>query len=475
MNATTTNRTASAVSYERISRFRVTGNGLDADVERGVDRQAADADTYAAQANLGRVRHITDNDRSASEFATKTRDGWADLLAAVRAGEVTHVLVWLLDRAVRQVSDVDDLLRACRDGGAVIVQTGTGSTIDPTNAESRLHAQIAAAVAEYEAAKMSMRQLRRKAEDAAKGRPHGGRRRFGYEPGMTTLRESEAAALRDVIRRLLAGESLYALAGHLNGLGLVGPTGAPWTGPNLRQTLGRPHLAALRVHQGKVIGAATWPSIISEDDHRRVVALLSDPRRRTNPESNARRYLLTGLAVCDACEAPLRSRGSGLAYACATGRHVQRPMAPVDAIVEAFVVGLLSRSNASSLFADDTTAEELARVGAARAAKAAEMTEALALRADGVLTVRAFAAVSADLEAELDALDARLAALAVDDHRSADVMDGLLGAGAAAAWADLSLARRRNVIDRLVSIRLVSRGRGARFTPSDVVITRRTP
>jgi DNA invertase Pin-like site-specific DNA recombinase len=490
MTTTTTApaRVAAPVAYNRVSRFRVTGNGLDADVERGVDRQAADANAYAELTGLGHVRHITDNDQSASEFAAKPRTGWPELLRAVRAGEVTHVLVWLLDRAVRQVRDVDDLLAACRVGGAVIVQTGTGSVIDPNNAESRLHAQIAAAVAEYEAAKMSLRQLRRKQADADAGRSHGGRRPFGFNADRT-IRESEAVEVRRLVREALAGATLFSLAADLNARGIPTPTTderlakgkapAPWTGPNLRHMLMGPHLAGLRVHRGVVHrttnddGKAAWDAIISEADHRRVKALLTDPRRRVSPENNARRHLLTGLAVCDACGLKVRSYRR-TSYICPTGAHVQRSIEAVDMIVEGFVVGLLSRSTAQSLFADDTTAEELARLGAAEDANVAAVVEAKALRRDGRLTMAAYADLTKELEDDANALAAARAALELADYRDLDVVDGLTGAGASAAWDDLDLGRKRAVIARLVTVGLSSPKPRARMRPEDVDVRRRT-
>jgi hypothetical protein len=145
----------------------------------------------------------------------------------------------------------------------------------------------------------------------------------------------------------------------------------------------------------------------------------------------------------------------------------------VDDVVVGAVLGLLRTSTAASLFADDTTAEELDALEVAKAAKAAELSEARALRRDGRLRLDEYADLTSAIRDEMDALDAHMAALVVDDNRDADMFADLLGAQADDAWATMDLARRRSVIARLVTVRLVGRGRGSRFTPSDVVITRR--
>jgi hypothetical protein len=138
---------------------------------------------------------------------------------------------------------------------------------------------------------MSVRQRAAKDKAARQGIPHGGRRRFGYESGMSALREDEAEVVRDLASRLLAGESLHSCAKWLNGERPNGEHvepvatpggGARWKGSNLATMMLRPHLAGLRVHQGEVIGDADWPAILSVEVHESLKALLRDPERRTS-------------------------------------------------------------------------------------------------------------------------------------------------------------------------------------------------
>ena len=169
---TTTTRTRSGVptkgasgrvvAYNRISRFREAVGSTQVEVTRATDRQVQDAERYVAEAGLGAVdEHYTDSGRSASEYRTKARERFADLLDDIADGRVGTILVWVLDRIVRDPRDLETLMDLCRLHGVRIVQTASGSELDPDNAESMLHARISGAVAAYEAAKTSMRQRRR--------------------------------------------------------------------------------------------------------------------------------------------------------------------------------------------------------------------------------------------------------------------------------------------------------------------------
>lgn len=499
MTATTATTTAplpttgrgAVASYERISKFAEGRTG--AEVERGVDRQHADNAKAAEYLGLGPVVRYTDNDRSASEFRTKERERWEDLLEDVAAGRVSHVLFWLFDRAFRTTDDAGRFLAACRAHGVLIVQTGGWSpmVVNPSDPDAVYAMKQAANQAEYEVAKMSMRQRRHKDEMAKAGVSHGGARRFGYEVGMAEVREGEAAIVRDLVTRFLAGESLYRLAKWLNDEGIPTPSTeyrlakgkapAKWTGPNLRGLLGAPHLAGLRVHHGEVVGRAAWPAIIPVETHDEVAHILANPDRRPKGTGNARKHLLPGLMVCDECGTPVRAkpgftrdgRRVPASYCCPTGRHAHRPMAPVDRVVELAVVERLTKTDLSGLFVDDAAAGELLRLREAREAVNARLDE----YADAAHTMSpaAYAKATNRLEAERDALDVAMIEATTAVRQGSRVLEGATGPGAAEAWQGWSLARRRAIIAELAEVRLRggrtnNTAKGTRFNPRDVVI-----
>jgi DNA invertase Pin-like site-specific DNA recombinase len=458
----------------------------DVEVIRGVDKQTADNAACASLLQLGPVRHFTDNNRSASQFATKAREEWDALLDHVRSGAASHVLVWLLDRAARTTEGTEALLAACRQGGALIVQTAGSPVIaDPNNPDDIFRLKMAALLAEYEVAKMSIRQKRHKLATAEAGKPHGGRRLFGYETDRT-IRESEAAVVRDLAARFLAGSSLRSLAAWLNEEGVPTPSTearlaagekpAQWTGPNLRGMLRRPAYAALRVHKGAVVGDAAWEPIISRAEHERIMAITDDPARRINKTGNARRHLLTSLATCATCGEHLKSHSAtgknlAAAYRCATGQHCYRTITLVDRVVVDRVVDRLRSMDASGLLPLDDGDTELEDATRDRDALDARLVEYGALA--HTMPPAAYAAAVTGITAERDALAARVKTLAAGRAAPSTVLENMTGEAAPAAWEAADLGRRRAVLALLAeSIQL----RGAtltgdrKFHASDVVI-----
>jgi site-specific DNA recombinase len=136
------------------------------------------------------------------------------------------------------------------------------------------------------------RRVRRKQQELAEhGRPHGGPRRYGYRVDFSAIEPDEAAIIREMARRTLAGESLASLCRELNARGMPPAAGGRWSPATLRRILIGPHLASLRVY-GEHLYPAAWPAILSEDIHHALRALLTDPQpkttRRTPPGTSER-------------------------------------------------------------------------------------------------------------------------------------------------------------------------------------------
>ena len=457
----------STCAYARISRDRM-GAGL------GVGRQLSDCHQYAEDHGLTIAREFSDNDLSA--YSGKPRPGYDALVQAMEAGEVTTVVAWHVDRLTRQPAELEHLMEVAQRTGCK-VRTVTAGELDPTSPDGMLMARITGSIAAYESAHKSRRITRKVAQMAADGQPHGGRRRFGYEPGMTAVRESEALVVRDMASRLLGGESLYSLAAWAKAEGITGPEGGHFTGPNLRNLLMRPHLAALRVHRGEVVGDGNWPAIIDRGTHEALVALLSDPTRRTTTTS-ARKYLLTGLATCATCGLAVRGRPNhkrqGRAYACQSGRHVHRDMAAVDLMVSEAVITRLEALDAAGMFVADDELDEVAHLRIQREALAERLDEATTEYAEGNLSLGVMRRVTASVEKELDEVDRQLADAQVAARAPQAALAGMTGRGARAAWEGASLGRQRTIVDTLATVQLVGSapGRKERFDPSrHVVIT----
>jgi hypothetical protein len=282
------------------------------------------------------------------------------------------------------------------------------------------------------------------------------------------LRENEAALIRDGYRYLLGGASLRGIAALWNAAGFTTAAGGRWRPDAVRYTLRNPRNAAVAVHLGEEIGAGAWPAIVPEHTYRAAAALLDDPSRRTTP-SNARRYLLAGLARCHCGAAVItgRTQHGQRTYRCGRTRgHLSRAAQPVDDFVAALVISRLSQPDAADLLLvdDGPNLGALREEASALRARLAEMAD---LFADGVITGAQLARGTDRAREALQAVEEQLA----DAGRVSALGDFFTAGDVQSVWDGLDLDRRRAVIDALMAITLHPPGRGARiFRPETVEV-----
>lgn len=436
------------VVYVRLSQDRV-GAGL------GVSRQTEDCQDLARR--LGWEVHdvVVDNDLSAS--GRKPRPGYLRLLAQMQAGEVSRVVAWHTDRLHRSPLELEEYVTASEQHHIVTATVKAGE-LDLSTPSGRMVARVHCAIARHEIEHKSERQKRAEEQRARDGGARvAGLRAFGWARDRTTVVPGEAAVVREAADRLLAGESLRGVCSDLNARGVVTVTGVPWRPTVLREMLRRPRVAGLSVYRGAVVGRGSWPALLSESSWRAVCSLLEQPGRRQG--SNARRHLLTGVAICDSCSVPVslhvggagRPEASRTAYRC-PGCGMSRAVPAVDAfVVSAVVARLESLQLGDEVEVDAETRLQLEQ----RLADAAERFAA------GDITGEQLTLVSRRLRSELAALD-RVEAVA-----RRGLLAGLLGDRAAAAFGELTLEQRRAVIGDLVDVRLL-RSPGRVFHPDRV-------
>jgi site-specific DNA recombinase len=155
---------------------------------------------------------------------------------------------------------------------------------------------------EKEVTRLSGRQKRKQRVRAKEGKRNGGPRPFGYEADGMTIRESEAAIIREVVRRLLDGESSRSIIMDLRRRGVKTSTGKEWHGHTLRRLISSPRIAGIRIHLGTHY-KAQWPAIISEEDWQQVQVVWR--ARARHGTVTPRRYLLTGILFCGNCDTPM--------------------------------------------------------------------------------------------------------------------------------------------------------------------------
>src|SRR5918997_560280 len=193
--------TTRAAIYCRISKDKV-GAGL------GVERQQTDCRALAERLGWSVVEVFTDNDLSA--YRGKSRPAYRRMLDAIRAGRVDAVIAWHNDRLHRSPRELEEFIGTC-EPRSVPTHCVKAGELDLTTASGRMTARITGAVARGEVEHMSERICAQKARATAEGKWTGGGRPFGYSRDGMALVPAEADAVKDGVRRVLAGESVYSI------------------------------------------------------------------------------------------------------------------------------------------------------------------------------------------------------------------------------------------------------------------------
>ncbi|WP_100524118.1 recombinase family protein [Mycobacteroides abscessus] len=285
----------SAAVYARIS-ADVEGKSL------GVQRQLEDCRKLASDRGWVVGREYVDNDVSA--YSGKARPGYEAMCADLAAGVRDAVIVYNLDRLHRRPAELEDFVALCEAAGVNQVATVTAD-IDLGNDDGLFMARIFAAFAAKESGRKSARMRRKYEQKAAQGLPHGPNRPFGYEDDKMTIRETEAEVIRELVTRVIAGESLNSLTVWLNETGIRPVRGERWASTAVRGIVSSPRIAGLRAYKGEVVGDAAWEPIITAAQRDQVLASLAV--RSWNRKRSPRKYLLSGLCRCGRCQARMFS------------------------------------------------------------------------------------------------------------------------------------------------------------------------
>lgn len=448
-----------AALYLRQSLDRA-GEGL------AVARQRQDCLRLAERRDWSVVEEFVDNDVSAS--SGKVRPAYTRMLEAIEAHRVDAVVVWAADRLHRRPVELEHFIDVADKHGTALA-TVSGD-IDLASPSGRLVARLLGAVARGEMETKSNRQRRANLQRAEAGSPRFTRRPFGYSPDGTTVVEDEARELRGTARQLLAGATLMELCADLNRRGVRTSLGNSFRITSLRHLLLNPRHAGLNTYGGEVIGRGDWPAILDESTHRAVVALLTDPSRRT-AASTVGKHLLSGLVRCGRCgdamfASPMGPKGAyWMVYRCRKA-HLARRLDLVDGVVEGMVLARLARADAVDLLVDENADDADQLRGEATAIRA-QLADSADLFGDGTLTATQLRKITERLRERLQAVESRQTA-----HGSEQVLaDLIVSADPSATWEGMTLGRRRAVVDVLLEATIVpAPHKGARFTPEQVEI-----
>jgi site-specific DNA recombinase len=449
--------TKRAVLYLRISKD-ATGDGA------AVDRQRDLATTLAKERGYTLSKHdeYVDNSVSASKINV-VRPDYQRLKADYEAGKIDAIFCYDLDRLTRQPRELEDWIDAAeRRGLAIITLNGEA---DLTTDGGRMYARIKVTVAKAEMDRKSRRQKDANAQRAARGGVPKGERLTGYDKAGNVI-EDEAVVVARIFSEFNRGRALTHIAQSLTEDEVPSRRGGPWTPSSVRTVLLNPRYAGRRMHLGEVVAGpdvAKWTPIVTEAIYDRAQGILSDPKRKTNREGTARKYLGSGLFQCIQCRVPVRTNGQR--YACPQCGRV-RTMGPIDEVVVSSIVDRLRKPDMLAAMATPLDEAEDARLADVIADARAHLSNIENDYDEGNIDGKRYAAAHERTSAKLQAaLEAR-AALAGGDAlgRLATAPDP----GQAFLDADLDL--RRSIVDACMWVLIKPGRQGARgFDPTDVV------
>lgn len=461
--------------------------------DQGIAQQIADCEEEVRRRGwLAAGDPYPDNDVSGST-TRGAKTNWAKMLKAFDSGEFDVLMVTEVDRLTRSLTDVLDIRPPRRNIRVVTVR----GAIDTEDDDYMLKQLVLLAEREV---KIKAQRAQRYARDRrAAGHPSPGKAPHGYKWVAAANRdakgtryeidEAEAKDVRRIFKEFLSGAPLGQIARDLNTAGRKTRKGAKWHTPTVRRILLNPLYAALlppsqgsQPHDLAAIDlsactAGAWEKLI-ERDHL-VAARDKLIGVKPNHQGTARKWLLSGLAICSVCRQPVRSArgathptprkdGSGTApsqryhtYRCVNG-HIMRRGEIIDEFVSEICIARLSEPDALDLLAPKPDVVDVRVLNSQLIDLGKRRRAVLKQIAAGRVTEEEAEEALDDLTDKLRAVDAEISRAVASDP-----LAELVGIEDVRAWwydEERTLARRRAVVEALMSVVIHPVGPGRRIT-----------
>lgn len=358
------------IGYARVS----TGEQVEALDSQVARLQAAGCERVISDVESGRI---------------DDRDGLLELMALVKSGRATEIVVTRVDRLGRHAAHTDTLLALCEHRG-VAVQALDGGLIETATPQGFLMARLQTGLAEMESRMLSLRVRRAFAQYRRDGHHLRKRKPFGYQGGPDKRLQPHPEHWPLALRVLEQLRELGSFSGVANAM----VSWCPWTpeASNLQNWFVNPVIRGHLPHRRDLTSGKGWdqrwgeirydqhPALISEADWRDLAAMLRRPRNRFGggQGSTEVKHGLTGLLRCASCGHTMR-RNSAEGVIWWRCRH--RLCQARGGVKEAEVLPVVIRACVAE-------AERLARV----AAEPQDLDPAVAAMLDELATLEGLAA-----------------------------------------------------------------------------------
>jgi hypothetical protein len=246
------------------------------------------------------------------------------------------------------------------------------------------------------------------------------------------------------------------------------PQGKAWTRAVIRKMALNPTYIGKRVLNGEIVADGIWPPLVDEAMFWAVTRILTDPARTLTRPGRAV-WLLSWLARCGKCGGQLNSisrpgpSGSRVQiYRCAEHGCVVVAQPELDEYVQAVLVAWLAQPQVYATLAKATadTDQQAAHARAEGQRLRAELEQWRQAAEAGHVTPISFARVERGLLERIAQTDQHAA-----DAATPPLLRGLVGPDAAAKWAMLDTAAKREVIRMVAQIRVTPVGKGPSNAP----------
>lgn len=235
------------------------------------------------------------------------------LINDIKLKKFDTVIVYKLDRLSRSVRDTLYLVKDIFNKNRIDF-ISLNESIDTSSAMGGLFLTILSAINEFERENIKERMTMGKLGRAKTGKSMmWTKTAFGYvhnkETGILELEPLQASIVEQIFTDYLSGMSITKLRDKLNKAGHIGKD-IPWSYRTLRQTLDNPVYCGYIKFKEQLFEGMHKP-IVSHETYLKVQKELEKRQQQTyernnNPRPFQAKYMLSGIARCGYCGAPLR-------------------------------------------------------------------------------------------------------------------------------------------------------------------------
>jgi site-specific DNA recombinase len=474
-----------AAPYARISR-EDEGNVDNTDIQIDEDQDFIDRQGWEC------VGVYVDDNKSA--YAKRRRPRYEALLADIQANKIDVIVCTELSRLNRRLWHSIDLFRMAETTSLRYIATTDGGGLDLSTPEGIQNAIKLAMEAENESRRTSQRMKRKHRVRAKDGKANGGFRPFGHQrtgKGELSVYEPEAVIVREVVRRLLDGESGRSVLHDLRRREVKTTTGKDIHASDLVRIIESPRLCGLRTHLGTLHESEYIEPIICREDWEQLQIVWR--ARSANRGVQSKRYLLSGIVVCGQCDTPMVGRNwhdtrSGKVYQryiCPKDESyhhkpgcgkVFRNAEPIDLLVTEAVLYRLDSPEFLAALGTQTNEAELQDLLNQRQAKIAKRDSLYSDYLADVISRELWLRGQGELEEMIESINRQLASMQSGRSLARIPLDGTLRE----VWAGADLDFKRDLIKLLIAKIVVLpgrtqktvelNGRSFRFDPSLIQI-----